>query len=177
MQKVALALGTGAAALVVPATANAHFMLKAPACWESQDAVGGPQKNGPCAATPNTSLGDTPGTPSGIVTAFQSGESITVQVNVTVAHPGWFRIALVQGSSASQTLQSLPDPKAQAGTNCTPVIMSNPVWSPTQPILADGLPAGSNANTMQRGMQSFQVTLPPNAVCTSANPCALQVIR
>jgi hypothetical protein len=54
--------------------------------------------------------------------------------------------------------------------------MSNPVWSPTQPILADGLPAGSTASTQQSGTQTFQVTIPKSATCTSARPCTLQVI-
>jgi MYXO-CTERM domain-containing protein len=156
--------------------ADAHFKLNAPACWLSQDNVGGPQKNGPCAAVANTGLGDVMGTPTNMVTAFTPGQTVSVSVTATIAHPGWWRIALVEGASSTQTLTTLPDPKAQAGTNCTPAIVMNPVWSPTQPVLADGLPAGSTANTQQSGTKTFQVTIPQNATCTTAKPCALQVI-
>jgi MYXO-CTERM domain-containing protein len=166
----------GAIGVFLPSPADAHFKLDAPASWMSQDAEGGPQKTGPCAAVPNTSLGDTAGTPTNAVTVVQSGQTIPVSITVTISHPGWFRIALVEGPSATQTLTTLADPQAQAGTNCTPAIMTAPVWSPTQPILADGLPAGSTATTVQSGNQTFSVTIPQSASCTSARPCTLQVI-
>ena len=161
-----IAVATG---LLFPALARAHFALLAPASWMSQDSVGGPQKLGPC--------GDEGGgTASGMVTPVVAGQTLSVKVNVTVPHPGWWRIALAQGASSSQTLSSLPDPVPMAGTNCTPAIMMNPVWSTTQPVLADGLPAGSVATTTQAGVQTFQVTIPENASCTDAQPCSLQVI-
>jgi MYXO-CTERM domain-containing protein len=182
---VPLALA-GAMLLLLPARGAAHFMITAPTSppqpatvqsWMSEDSVGGPQKNGPCAATPNTSLGDSKGTVvANSLTVVQPGQKVTVPVTVTVAHPGWFRIALAQGASSTQTLTTLPDPKAMSGTNCTPPIMSNPVWSTTQPIIADGLPAGSTASTQQSGKQSFQVTIPSNASCSTAQPCSLQII-
>src|SRR5215471_6225356 len=167
-----------AVGVLVPARADAHFRLNTPMSWMSQSTQGSPQKNGPCAATLNTTLepATTPVTPTGIVNAFQPGQTVSVSVTATVPHPGWYRIALVQGPASSQTLTTFPDPKAMAGTNCTPPIMANPVWSTTQPVLADGLPAGSTANTQQSGTQTFQVTIPQSAVCTSARPCALQVI-
>lgn len=169
-------LAFGAVGLLTPSTANAHFKINAPASWMSQDSIGGPQKNGPCAAVPNTVLGDSTGTPTNAVTVLESGQMVPVSVTVTVAHPGWFRIALVEGASSTQTLMTLSDPKAQTGTNCTPAIMKNPVWSPTQLVIADGLPAGSTASTQQTGTQTFQVTIPKSASCTSARPCTLQVI-
>jgi MYXO-CTERM domain-containing protein len=164
-----------AAAVLVSGRAEAHFILDAPICWMSQDVRGGPQKNGPCAATGNTALGDPAGTPTKMVNAVP-GQMITVSVTATVPHPGWYRIALVEGASSTQTLTSFPDPVAMAGTNCTPAIMTNPVWSTTQPVLADGLPAGSTAKTQQMGSQTFQVKVPAGAKCTAASPCALQVI-
>jgi hypothetical protein len=169
-------LAFGAIGVVTPSAAHAHFKLNAPASWMSQDSVGGPQKNGPCAAVANTSLGDSAGTPTKIVTVLQAGQTVPVSVTATVAHPGWFRIALVEGASSSQSLSTLADPKAQTGTNCTPAIISSPVWSSTQPVLADGLPAGSTASTQQTGTQTFQVIIPKTATCTSARPCTLQVI-
>jgi len=135
-----LSLALGAIGLLTPSTAYAHFKINTPASWMSQDSVGGPQKNGPCAAVPNTSLGDSAGTPTKTVTVLQSGQTVSVSITVTVAHPGWFRIALAEGASSTQTHSTIADPQAQTGTNCTPAIMSNPVWSSTQPIIADGLP-------------------------------------
>jgi hypothetical protein len=178
-------LSIGVVSIFTPTAADAHFKITAPSTpptpavvqsWMSQDAAGGPQKTGPCAAVPNTALGDSPGTPTHAVTVVQSGQTVTVPVTVTVAHPGWFRISLVEGPSASQTIKTLPDPQAQQGTKCTPAIMTNPVWSPTQPVLADGLPAGSTASTEQAGVKTFQVTIPPSAHCTAALPCTLQVV-
>ena len=176
-------------AVLAPSPADAHFMITLPSTppkpntvqsWMSEDSMGGPQKNGPCAAVPNTALGDSPGTPTHAVTVVQSGQMVTVPVTVTVAHTGWFRIALVEGPSSTQTLTTLPDPVAQTGlpskSVCTPAIMANPVWSATQPILADGLPAGSTATTEQTGTKTFQVMIPSTASCTTAKPCTLQVI-
>jgi hypothetical protein len=169
-------LAIAATTALTPARVEAHFTLTAPVCWLSQDGVGGPQKNGPCAAVPNAGLGDSAGTPTGMVTGVLSGKTVSVSVTATIPHPGWYRIALVEGPSSTQSLTSLPDPRAQAGTNCTPAIMTNPVWSPTQPIIADGLPAGSTPMTLQSGSKTFQVTVPANAACTTARPCTLQVI-
>jgi hypothetical protein len=193
----------GAIAVLAPSPAGAHFKITNPTTppkpdtvqsWMSEDSAGGPQKNGPCAAVPNTALGDSPGTPTHAITVVQSGQPVTIPITVTIAHPGWFRIALVEGSSSSQTLATLADPVAQTGTppicppvpnvtptpkinpGCWPTIMANPVWSPTQPILADGLPAGSTACTEQSGTKTFQVMIPPTASCTSAKPCTLQAI-
>jgi hypothetical protein len=176
----------GGIVLLAPARATAHFKLTDPTTppqpatvqsWMSQDSVGGPQKNGPCGAVPNTALGDSPGTPvPNAVTVVQAGQKVTIPVTITIPHPGWFRIALYQGPSSGQTLTTLPDPKAQAGTNCTPAIMANPVWSPTQPVLADGLPANSTASTNQSGTKTFQVTIPSSASCSTAQPCTLQAI-
>jgi len=173
---LALSLAFGGMSVLAPTTAHAHFKIDAPASWMSQDSIGGPQKNGPCAAVPNTALGDSAGTPTKTVTVLQSGQTVPVSITVTVAHPGWFRIALVEGASSTQSLMTLADPQAQAGTNCTPAIVKNPVWSPTQPVIADGLPAGSTATTQQTGNQTFQVTIPKSASCTSTLPCTLQVI-
>lgn len=179
-------LAFGIMGVVAPSPADAHFKITDPTTppqpatvqsWMSQDVAGGPQKNGPCGAVPNTALGDSPGTPvPNAVTVVQPGQTITVPVTITIGHPGWFRISLFEGPSASQTLTTLPDPKAQAGTNCTPTIMTNLVWSPTQPVLADGLPAGSTASTQQSGAKTFQVTIPSSASCSPAQPCALQVV-
>jgi hypothetical protein len=169
-------LAVCAVGVLTPSLANAHFKINSPASWMSQDSLGGPQKNGPCAATANTALGDSSGTATNAVSVLEAGQIVPVSITATVAHPGWFRIALVEGASSTQTLSTIADPKAQTGTNCTPAIVKNPEWSLTQPILANGLPAGSTASTQQTGTQTFQVTIPKSATCTSVRPCTLQVI-
>jgi|GEM_PF-1418645 len=167
------------AAVLAPASASAHFTLdqlddSKPVSWMSQDSTGGPQKAGPCAAT--VANGDTMGTPTHIVTGLMAGETVKITVTATIPHPGWYRVALMEGASASQSLTTIPDPMAMSGTNCTPAIMTNPVWSKTQPVIADGLPAGSMAKTQQMGTKVLTATIPKDANCTAAAPCTIQVI-
>ena len=71
-------LSVGAMGLLTPSTAWAHVKIDATASWMSQDSIGGPQKNGPCAAVPNTSLVDSAGTPTNTVTVLQSGQPVSV---------------------------------------------------------------------------------------------------
>jgi hypothetical protein len=173
---VGSALAAGGLVVLSAAPARAHFILDAPPAWQTNtDASGSPQKNGPCAATPNTGLGEpaTLGTPTGIVTAVQAGSNIAVTVTPTVVHPGWYRVSLVQGSSVSQTLVTLPDP-AQTVSTCTPTKVTNPVWSSTQPVIADDLLGGATA--IANVAQTFMVPIPANVTCTNANPCTLQVV-
>jgi uncharacterized protein (TIGR03382 family) len=154
-------LAIGAIGIFTPASARAHFILDQPAlpgqpaCWMSEDSQGVPEKVGPCG-------NEGGGTPTGKVTAFQSGQTITLTINEVIQHSGWYRVAIAPGPASSQTLASLPDPVVT--TTCTPAIES----SPTLPILVDGKAHGS---------QSLQVTLPRNMACTPAGPCTLQVIE
>jgi hypothetical protein len=173
----ATAIAAGMIGLLAPGLASAHFILTTPTNWMTQvpgPGGGSPQKTGPCGN--EVVAGQMP---TGIISPVRAGQQVSVTVDATVAHPGWWRVALVEGRSSSQTLTSLPDPVPQAGTNCTPAIMANPVWSPTQHILADGLGLPANAPAMgvqQSGTPTFQVTIPQNATCTDASPCSLQVI-
>jgi hypothetical protein len=141
--------------------ARAHFTLDTPACWLSQDQLGFPQKGAPCGPGPTDPAS---GTFTNMVTSTPAGQMLSVKVTATIAHTGWYRIALVKGSSLSQTPTSLPDPP---GTTCKPEVMTDPVWSPTQPVIADNLPTGSH---------TFQVKLPDNITCTMSDPCTLQAI-
>ncbi|MFL5304857.1 MAG: SCE4755 family polysaccharide monooxygenase-like protein [Polyangia bacterium] len=177
---VVLAVSVAGFALLVPSLTQAHFQLMSPQNWFTQTTDGSPQKAAPCgseATTPAT-------TATKMVTTVQPGESVPVQVYVTVGHPGWFRVSLKQGASATQTTSSLPDPptlSASGAQQCTPAFIDNPVWSPTQPVLADklGLPAGSTSTTTQQPTgttKTFNVTIPSTATCTTASPCTLQVL-
>src|SRR5262249_38075750 len=156
-----------------PALAQAHFMLNAPTSWWTQASDGSPQKSAPCgneAATGQSA--------SHAVTNFQPGGTIPVSVTATVAHPGRYRISLKQAASATQPATGFPDPAtlgaAGSAQQCTPAFMANPVWSTTQPVLADklGLPAGSTSTTTtQSGTKTFMVTIPSGVSCTTAAPC------
>ena len=177
--RVALAVSVGGLSLFAPTFAQAHFMLNSPTSWWTQTSDGSPQKSAPCGneATTGTSA-------SKVVTNFQPGQTIPVQVTSTVAHPGWWRISLKQGATSTQTATGMPDPPAlgAAGSaqQCTPAFMDNPVWSPTQPVIADklGIPTNmpTSTTTLQSGTKTFNVTIPSNASCTSASPCTLQVL-
>ncbi|MFI5290484.1 MAG: SCE4755 family polysaccharide monooxygenase-like protein, partial [Polyangia bacterium] len=103
---------------------QAHFILQAPPSWMSQDSLGAPEKLGPC--------GDEGGgTPTGTVTAFQIGQTITVTINEVVFHPGHYRIAL----ATTDRSQLPPEPVVTAGsTACGSVPIENP---PVFPVLAD----------------------------------------
>jgi len=173
---VAFAVSLGGLALFAPTLAQAHFMLTAPTSWYTQASDGSPQKSAPCG-----NEGATGQMASKVVTSV--GQTVSVTVTATVAHPGWYRISLKQGASSTQTATGFPDPAtlgaAGSAQQCTPAFMDNPVWSTTQPVLADklGLPAGSTSTTTtQSGTKTFMVTIPSNASCTAAAPCTLQVV-
>jgi MYXO-CTERM domain-containing protein len=147
-----------AAILLPAATARAHFVLDAPACWMSQDAAGLPEKLGPC--------GDEGGgTPTGIVTEFQTGQTITVTIDEKIFHPGHYRIAL----AVNDRSQLPAEPPVTAGTTpCGSVPIQNP---PQFPVLADGVFVHTAPFSAP---QTTQVTLPPNVTCSK---CTLQVIE
>ncbi len=152
-----------AATLLYPASnARAHFILQAPASWMPQDADGLPEKLGPCGDEDDGVAGETP---TGIVTAFQQGQMITVTVEEVIFHPGHYRIAL-----AVDNRSELPaEPTVTAGaTPCGTV----PIESPAVfPVLADDV---FDHTTPFTTAQSVQIALPPNVTCTK---CTLQVIE
>src|SRR6185437_2242755 len=85
-----LLAGFGAAALLATSDAEAHFRLMYPPQWvQEQDTLGDPQKAGPCGVDSSVSY-----TMTNAVTTFAPGQKIKVQWQETVAHDGWFRIAL-----------------------------------------------------------------------------------
>ena len=102
------ALGLGAAAALVASPARAHFILQAPASWAEQGPLGDPQKSGPCGQ-------DDPGAtavPTGMVTSYAPGDTVTVTIGETVTHPGHYRAVLSTTGQAG-----LPaDPQVTAGS-------------------------------------------------------------
>jgi hypothetical protein len=141
-----------------PRRAGAHFRLIAPANWMAQSTDGSPQKTGPCG-------NEGPQTPTNMTTSFRPGDTVTIQLEETVFHPGHYRVALAVNAQSELP----PEPTVTAGsTACGSVpIQQNPVF----PVLADGML--QHTSTLN-GQQSFQVKLPTNVTCTS---CTLQIIE
>ncbi|GAB4195637.1 MAG: hypothetical protein OHK0013_02050 [Sandaracinaceae bacterium] len=148
------------AALVsaVPAAASAHFFLEEPESWQEQSALGDPQKTGPCG-------NEGPDRPTGAVTAYRAGQTITIRINETIFHPGHYRIAL----ATSDRSELPPDPPVTRGrTDCGSVPIMDP---PVFPVLADGVLAHTAPFS---GEQTIEVTLPEGVTC---DRCTLQITQ
>jgi hypothetical protein len=148
-----------AAFALLPAVAPAHFMLDTPPSWMSQDSSGSPQKQPPCG-------NEAGGTPSGIVTTFIEGQTITVQVTEIIFHPGHYRVAIAPNQGA---LPAEPDVDAGGGMACGTVSIFSPPYA--LPILADDVFSHVEAFT---GPQSVQIQLPVGFTCDN---CTLQIIE
>ena len=158
-QAVGRAFLIAAASAFVPGLAHAHFILIAPDSWMSQDSFGLPEKLGPC--------GDEGGgTPTAAVTAFRSGQAISVTINEVIAHPGHYRVALAVNDRSELPPEPTVTPKA--GDPCGSAAIQNP---PTFPILADNVLPHTGPFP---GPQTFTVTLPTDVTCAK---CTLQVLE
>src|SRR5262245_845257 len=157
------ALAVLAVGLLAQGSARAHFVLQAPASWADQDSSGLPQKSAPCGqADPGL-----PAAPTGAVTPFAPGDTVTVTINETITHPGHYRVAL---STTGQSGLPADPPVTAVGTDpCGMTVVQNP---PVFPVLADGMLEHTSAFS---GSQSFTVKLPTDVTCTSN--CVLQVIE
>jgi hypothetical protein len=151
---VATAVGVGA-----PSPASAHFVLQTPAATMSQDALGGPQKKAPCGD-------DGTGTPSGMVTTYQVGQTITVTVDEKIFHPGHYRISLGKGGPGDLPAEPIVTPGANTPCGTAPIEAT-----PTFPVLADGV---FEHQAPFSGPQSITITLPPDVTC---DHCTLQVLE
>lgn len=159
----AAALAIAAASFLVPASARAHFVLQAPASWADQDSSGMPEKSAPCGQADT----GTPANPTGMVTHFAPGDSVTVTINEAVAHPGHYRVALSTTGQAG--LPADPTVTVVGTDQCGMAAVENP---PVFPVLADNMLEHTNPFT---GPQTFTVTLPTDVTCTSN--CVLQVVE
>ena len=149
------ALGLGAAAALVASPARAHFILQAPASWAEQGPLGDPQKSGPCGQ-------DDPGAtavPTGMVTSYAPGDTVTVTIGETVTHPGHYRAVLSTTGQAG-----LPaDPPVTAAA-ARPADRRRSRTRPSTRCSPTGCwctPRGFS------GAQSFTFKLPSNMTCTS----------
>jgi MYXO-CTERM domain-containing protein len=141
-----------------PSIARAHFILEEPASWRPQGPLGDPQKLGPCGDD-----GTEP--PTGVITEYRPGDTVTVKINETVFHPGHYRIAL----SVNDRSELPPEPEVTAGSTPCGSVPIDP--NPTFPVLGDGLLIHTKPFDEP---QTIQVTLPSNVTCEK---CTLQVIE
>jgi len=149
--------------LLVARPSEAHFKLQSPPSWMSQDIGGSPQKLGPCGDEDD---GTAAATPTGIVTAYQVGDTVTVTITETIFHPGFYRIAL----AVNDRSELPPEPATDAGNNyaCFTAVYTD---TPTFPVLADHLFPHTAPFT---GPQTTTVKLPSNVTCAH---CTLQIIE
>ncbi|NUO52233.1 MAG: hypothetical protein HOV80_25550 [Polyangiaceae bacterium] len=149
------ALLVSACLTFVATTAQAHFRLQNPPADNMQNAQGDPQKTPPCGG----------GTmPTGAVSVYQSGSTISVTIDETIFHPGHYRIAI------AQTPDDLPpEPPVTPGASECGSAPIDP--APELPVLADGVLVHDSAFG---GEQTFEVQLPDGFTCEN---CTLQILE
>jgi hypothetical protein len=144
-------------------SAQAHIKLISPDSWLNEDNVGGPQKGGPCGPG---SFDDVQPVPMSMkVTTVTAGDTIMVQFDETIHHPGWFRIALAEDPADFEEIE-FPN----AG-DCT-YDMSKVPREPHGNVLADGLGMDTNLGGSNRKFMEM-IKLPD----TPCEKCTLQVIQ
>jgi MYXO-CTERM domain-containing protein len=148
-----------AAVSVGAAPASAHFVLQTPAATMAQDGLGSPQKMAPCGD-------DGTGVPSGMVTAYQAGQTITITVDEKIYHPGHYRISIGKNGPGDIPVEPTVTPGANTPCGTAPIDAN-----PTFPVLADGVFAHT---APFNGPQTITVTLPPDVTC---DHCTLQVLE
>jgi MYXO-CTERM domain-containing protein len=167
-----VALGCASLAALAPATATAHFYIDYPGAsdypgpspvpWWNEDSLGSPQKLGPCGDEDDGTQGG--GGPTGVVTPFAPGQTVTLQWTEVISHAGWFRIAL----AADRNDFVDPPIEVAANGNSADAGIENP---PVAPVLADGIyPHPLGALTT---WPPYSITL-PNTPCAK---CTIQIIQ
>jgi hypothetical protein len=159
LRLIAGGLAAVAASVCAPSPASAHFILSKPAATMNQGPFGDPQKAAPCGD-------DGAGVPTGTVTAFQSGKTITITIEEKIFHPGHYRISL--GVNGPMDIPVEPVVTPGANTPCGTAAVEA---TPTFPVLADGV---FDHKAAFNGPQSITVTLPENVTC---DHCTLQVLE
>ncbi len=154
-----LAWIVGLLASSTPSVAAAHFILEEPENWVEQSGLGDPQKTGPCGD-------EAPTRPTGAITAYQTGQTITIRIDETIFHPGHFRVALVTDDRSD--LPPMPTVTPDSRSDCGSIPIMDP---PVFPVLADGLLPHTSPLT---GIQEMEVTLPEGVTC---DRCTLQIVQ
>jgi MYXO-CTERM domain-containing protein len=99
------------------------------------------------------------------VTAYRTGQTITISFRETIFHPGHFRVALA--TTDRSELPAVP-PVTPGATDCGTVPIMDP---PVFPVLGDGLLPHTSPLS---GVQTLEVTLPDGVTC---DHCTLQVVQ
>ena len=162
--KIAAALGASLFCMTAPSTGSAHFILMQPASWIEENALGDPQKLGPCGGTSKIA-----GVPTNAVTAVAGGSMLHLKVKETIYHPGHFRVALAVLDRAE--LPADPEDVTKDGPR-GPISVSGKIDpNPKPPVLIDGL---WEHHTRLPG-QEFETDVKlPNINC---DHCSLQLIQ
>jgi hypothetical protein len=126
-----LAAAAGLAAALAIAPASAHFVLESPAASLEQNAIGDPQKLGPCGGTSQD-----PGTPTGAVTELIGGSMLHLKLREAVYHPGHYRVALARTPAQ---LPADPETLTREGPSGPISVSAQIAADPAPPVLADGL--------------------------------------
>jgi len=113
------------------APASAHFVLETPAASLEQNAIGDPQKLGPCGGTSQDA-----GTPTGAVTELADGSTLHLKLREAVYHPGHYRVALAR---TPDQLPADPETLTQEGPRGPISVSATIAADPAPPVLADGL--------------------------------------
>ncbi len=113
------------------APASAHFVMETPAASLEQNAIGDPQKLGPCGGTSQD-----PGTPTGAVTDLIGGSTLHLKLREAVFHPGHYRVALARTEAG---LPADPETETRDGPRGPISVSAKIVSDPMPPVLADGL--------------------------------------
>jgi hypothetical protein len=161
-------------ALLCTTHAQAHFKLLRPTSWLNEDSMGGPQKGSPCGPGNSGPLfGDDvqPIPASAAVTTFHAGETIAVEWQETIYHPGYFRISLAPVRAAEATGANFPDPPLTDLQDCH-YDQAAVQTSPHDNVLADGLFMAAGQEGANRSL--MQVVKLPDTPCDS---CTLQVVQ
>jgi hypothetical protein len=166
-----------AVAFVVLPTAGAHFRLLQPTPWiSSSNALGDPQKVGPCGGDPQ---GQNEKLLTNAVTKVGGGSHLHIQIQETIFHSGHYRVALAVNSRNELP----PDPTTfekytDRGVFSVWAVIQSP---PQIPVIADGLfphypEAGQPASAMPKTpMAPWETDIRiPNINCPK---CTLQVIQ
>lgn len=146
------------------APASAHFFLETPAASLEQNAIGDPQKLGPCGGTSQDA-----GTPTGAVTELAGGSTLHLKLREAVYHPGHYRVALAR---TPDQLPADPETLTREGPRGPISVSATIVPDPAPPVLADGL----FQHTTPPGQGAFwEADLKlPNVDCKD---CVVQVIQ
>ena len=144
---------------VTAAPVSAHFYLEEPENWVEQGSLGDPQKTGPCGNEGALR-------PTGAITAYRTGQTITIQFRETIYHPGHFRVALATEDRSE--LPPMPTVTPDSRSDCGSIPIMDP---PVFPVLADGLLPHTSPLS---GVQEMEVTLPEGVTC---DHCTLQIVQ